>query len=197
MTPNNEDVSILGLAEGILEKTKEITKYLQAQNVAAPTFSCPSARVPVTTNYNDMQISLKESLEDLRRLLEGPAKFYRHYLMRGYELAAFQVALDFDFFTLVPPTSEISLDELARKSGLDVDRTNRIMRLLITHRFFKEITPGSDEMLKAAVETSASLKADPNHSDSTHCPFHTRHGVPIFNYYSKHPREQSVHFIVK
>jgi len=142
MTPNNEDVSILGLTEGILEKAKEITKYLQAQNEAAPTFSCPSASVPVTTNYNDIQISLKESLEDLRCLVEGPAKFYRHYLMHGYELAAFQVALDFDFFTLVPSTSEISLDKLDRKSGLDVDRTNRIMRLLIMHRFFKEITPG-------------------------------------------------------
>ncbi|KAH7256096.1 S-adenosyl-L-methionine-dependent methyltransferase [Fusarium tricinctum] len=212
MTPNNEDVSILGLAEGILEKTKEITKYLQTHNVAAPTFSCSSASVPVATDYHDLQISLKESLEDLQRLVEGPAKFYRHYLMRGYELAAFQVALDFNFFSLIPSTGEISLDELARKAGLDVDRTGRIMRLLITHRFFKEMTPGFvshnsfsialqdeefssvvhysfDEMLKAAVETSASLKADPNHSDSLHCPFHTRHGVPIFNYYSKHPKE--------
>jgi hypothetical protein len=135
MTPNNEDVSILGLAEGILEKTKEITKYLQTHNVAAPTFLCSSASVPVATDYHDLQISLK-------RLVEGPAKFYRHYLMRGYELAAFQVALDFDFFSLVPSTGEISLDELARKAGLDVDRTGRIMRLLITHRFFKEMTPG-------------------------------------------------------
>jgi hypothetical protein len=142
MTPNNEDVSILGLAEGILEKTKEITKYLQTHNVAAPTFSCSSASVPVATDYHDLQISLKESLEDLQRLVEGPAKYYRHYLMHGYELAAFQVALDFDFFSLVPSTGEISLDELARKAGLDVDRTGRIMRLLITHRFFKEMTPG-------------------------------------------------------
>jgi hypothetical protein len=57
----------------------------------------------------------------------------------------------------------------------------RFQRLIFLIRF--------DEMLKAAVETSASLKADPNHSDSLHCPFHTRHGVPIFNYYSKHPKE--------
>lgn len=42
-------------------------------------------------------------------------------------------------------------------------------------------------MLKAAAESSVALKATPNESDSVHCPFYARHGVPIFRYYSKHP----------
>jgi len=46
-----------------------------------------------------------------------------------------------------------------------------------------------DEMIKAAVESSVSLKANPYESDSIHCPFYTRHGVPIFRYYSKHPEQ--------
>ena len=45
-----------------------------------------------------------------------------------------------------------------------------------------------DEMWKAASATSDCLKASPYESDSTHSPFMTRHGLPIFNYYAKDPR---------
>ncbi|KAF5010438.1 hypothetical protein FDECE_3407 [Fusarium decemcellulare] len=210
MASDDDNVSILGIAEGILAKTKKITKYLQDHDIAAPTFSCSSAKVPVTADYHELQMSLKESLEDLQLLVEGPTKFYRNYAMRGHEMAAFQVALEFDFFALVPSSGEISLDELASKAGLDLDRTSRILRLLITHRFFKETTPGFishnsfslalqddeflslvhysfDEMLKADAESGASLKVDPHQSDSFHCPFNVRHGTPIFDYYSTRP----------
>ncbi|KAH8653814.1 S-adenosyl-L-methionine-dependent methyltransferase [Xylariales sp. PMI_506] len=205
-----EQISILGLAEQILQKSQEITKYLQANNVAAPTFSPTTADVPQTTEYRELQDSLKTCLEDLQRLTEGPQRFYRHFLMRGYELGAFQIALDFDFFTLVPASGDIALQELSSQSGLDLDRTGRVMRLLITHRFFEERKPGFfshnsfsialldseiksvvhyslDEMIKAAVVSSASLKANPQISDSKHCPFYMCHGVPIFEYYSQHP----------
>ncbi|RYP57290.1 hypothetical protein DL769_009576 [Monosporascus sp. CRB-8-3] len=208
-----ENVSILGLAENILEKTKEITKYLQANDLAAPTFSTKSSSPPGGADYRELQGSLRTLLEDLQRLVDGPTLFYRHFLMRGYEIAAFQIALDFDFFTLVPAEGEILIEELARKAGLDNDRTGRVVRLLITHRFFQERRPGYfshnsfslalqqddeirsmvhysfDEMLKAAAESSVALKATPNESDSVHCPFYARHGVPIFRYYSKHPEQ--------
>ena len=42
-------------------------------------------------------------------------------------------------------------------------------------------------MLKAATESSVALRANPYESDSVHCPFYTRHGVPIFDYYKKYP----------
>ena len=42
-------------------------------------------------------------------------------------------------------------------------------------------------MLKASAESNVSLKANPYESDSIHCPFNTRHGVPIFQYYAKNP----------
>lgn len=42
-------------------------------------------------------------------------------------------------------------------------------------------------MLKAAAESTVSLKSTPNESDSIHCPFKTRHGVPIFQYYAQNP----------
>lgn len=46
-------------------------------------------------------------------------------------------------------------------------------------------------MIKAAVESGTSFKADPFESDSIHCPFNKRHGVPIFRYYSQHPEHAS------
>jgi hypothetical protein len=136
-----ESPSILGLAEEVLEKAKTITKYLQANNQAAPTFLSKASSPPSNADFRHLQGSLRESLEDLQRLVDGPNLFYRHFLMRGYELAAFQVALDFGFFTLVPSEGEISVDELASKAGLDKDRTGRVVRLLITHRFFEERRP--------------------------------------------------------
>lgn len=142
MSPEMDQQSILGLAESILAKTKDIVEYLKATDCAVPTFATNSEASPRTREYKAMQSNLKDYLEDLQRLIEGPEKFYRHFAMRGYELAAMQIALDFSFFTLVPTKGEISLQELASRAGLDKDRTSRVMRLLITHRLFSEHRPG-------------------------------------------------------
>ena len=42
-------------------------------------------------------------------------------------------------------------------------------------------------MLKASAESSVAIKANPFEADSVHCPFYTRFGIPIFDYYKKHP----------
>lgn len=44
-----------------------------------------------------------------------------------------------------------------------------------------------DEMLKASAQSSDAIKADPYEADSVHCPFYERFGIPIFDYYRKHP----------
>ncbi len=41
-------------------------------------------------------------------------------------------------------------------------------------------------MLEAAAESSVGLKVHPSVSDSIHCPFYTRHELPIFQYYAKY-----------
>lgn len=133
---------IIDLAEGILDTTKEVTKYLQSSNVALPSFSPRAEQLPRTKDLENLQARLRTQLEDLQLLVDGPPTFYRHFLVRGYEIAAFQIALDFDFFKLVPSEGDISLEELAKKAGLDQDRTGRVIRLLITHCIFQEERPG-------------------------------------------------------
>ncbi|KAI1662757.1 S-adenosyl-L-methionine-dependent methyltransferase [Daldinia decipiens] len=189
-----EGASFIALAESILEQTKA------------------AANEPTATNeYLKLQSSLRTSIEDLQRLVEGPRRFLRSFTTLGYDIAALQIALDFNFFSFVPPDGDISLADLAEKAGLDLDRTSRVVRMLITYRIFEEKRQGYvshsasslvlledeelrctvhysfDEMLKAAAESSDSLKEHPFESDSTHCPFYTRHGLPVFEYYAKYP----------
>ncbi|KAI1095503.1 S-adenosyl-L-methionine-dependent methyltransferase [Rostrohypoxylon terebratum] len=203
--------SLLALAEKILEQTKTFTGYLQSNNLAEPTFSPRSSEPPATDEYLELQTSLRTSLEDLQRLVEGPRRYLRSCIGMGYDIMAFQIALEFHFFTLVPPDGEISMVDLAEKASLDLDRVSRVVRMLITHRIFQEKRPGYvshsttslvlledeevrsavhytyDEMLKAIAETSDSLRKCPSEADSTHCPFHTTHGLSLYQYYAKYP----------
>ncbi|CRG92722.1 Demethylsterigmatocystin 6-O-methyltransferase [Talaromyces islandicus] len=203
--------SILSLAQNILELTQDLTKYLQANNLVAPTFSLDSQDPPDTPEYRAIHATLRTSLEDLSRLIDGPRKWLRAFCCTGYDLGALNVALDFEFFQLVPAHGEITLDELATKAGLDVDRTGRIVRQLMTYRFFEELRPrvishsstsllvqqdeelrsvvhySLDEMLKAAADSNISLKAHPYEAHQNQNPFVTRHGVGIFEFYKNDP----------
>lgn len=140
--PKLEEPSLLALAEGILENTKQVISYLKSSNAALPTFSPSAEPLPTTPDFQQLQTNLRTQLEDLQLLVDGPARFYRYFLVSGYEIAAFQIALAFDFFALVPATGDIPLADLASKAGLDQDRTNRVIRMLITQKVFQETRPG-------------------------------------------------------
>ncbi|KAI0102814.1 S-adenosyl-L-methionine-dependent methyltransferase [Nemania sp. FL0031] len=208
---NGEGVSLLALAESILEQTKAITKYFQANSLVAPTFTPGAPQLPSTDEYLKLQSSLRTSLEDLQWLISGPQRYLRSLATLGYDIAALQIALDFNLFSLVPLNGDISLHDLAGKAGLDSDRTSRVVRLLITYRIFKENRPGYishsanslvlredeelrsavhysfDEMLKAAAESGTSLKENPSQSDSVNSPFYSRHKLSPFQYWAKYP----------
>ncbi|KAL8920786.1 MAG: hypothetical protein Q9172_004357 [Xanthocarpia lactea] len=205
--------SILALAKNILELTQDMTEYLQANNLTAPTFALDSQDPPDTPEYRRLHATLKTSLEDLSRLIDGPRKWLRAFCCTGYDLGALQVALDFDFFRLIPAYGELTIEDLARKSGLDADRTGRIVRQLMTYRFFEELRPrvishsstslvmqqdeelrsvvhySLDEMLKAAADCNISFKANPHEAHQNLNPFVTRHGVGIFEYYKNDPEK--------
>lgn len=142
MASDTQSPSILQLAEGILADTKELVNSLSSSSIALPTFSATAPALPTEPEFQQLQTRLKTQLEDLQLLVQGPAMFFRYYLMTGYELAAFQIALDFEFFSLVPTEGDISLENLAHKAGLDQDRTNRVIRMLITQNIFQETQAG-------------------------------------------------------
>ncbi|KAK7979659.1 hypothetical protein PG989_012116 [Apiospora arundinis] len=209
----NDNTSILGLARSVISLTEDLTQYLQANNIAAPTFALDSREPPDTPEYRRLHGSLKTSLEDLQRLIDGPSKWLRAFCCTGYDLGALQVALDFEFFRWVPADGNISLQNLAERSGLDVGRTGRVVRQLITYRIFEEALPGLishsstslvmqrdeelravvhyslDEMLKAAADCNITFKAHPYEAHQDINPFVTRHGVGIFEFYKNNPEK--------
>lgn len=85
--------SILGLAQNILNLTQDLTKYLQANNLVAPTFSLESQDPPATLEYREIHAGLKTSLEDLQRLIDGPRKWLREFCCTGYDLGLVQVCV--------------------------------------------------------------------------------------------------------
>lgn len=141
MSADGEGISILELAETVLRQTQDVTKYLQANDLAAPTFSPKSSEWPTTPEFMALQTNLQTSIYNLQRLVDGPARFIHSSFTQGSFMAGFQIALDFDFFTLVPAEGEVSLKTLAKKAGLDEDRTSRVMRMLIAHGIFQETKP--------------------------------------------------------
>lgn len=133
---------LLAVAEDIVQQTQRIVKYLNANNLEQPTFATNDTTRPETLDYAKLQGELKRSLEDLQYLVEGPKRHFRNLACQGYELAAVSVALEFNFFSIVPAEGKISLEELAERAGVDLDRTTRIVRLLATESIFREPTPG-------------------------------------------------------
>ena len=206
-------VSVLGLGQNILELSQEMTNYFQGNNLAAPTFALDSQDPPDTPEYRRLHAALKTSLEDLQRLIDGPRKWLRVFCCTGYDLGALQVALDFEFFQLVPAHGDITLEDLAKQAGLDLDRTSRVVRQLMTYRIFEEHRPrvvshsstsllmqqdeelrsvvhySLDEMLKAAADCNITLKAHPYEAHQNLNPFVTRHGVGIFEFYKNDPEK--------
>ncbi|KAF2806009.1 S-adenosyl-L-methionine-dependent methyltransferase, partial [Mytilinidion resinicola] len=211
------DGNLLALADDVVRHTQAVAEYLRANNYAQPTFAPDSIDRPETPEYAKLHSRLKQSLENLQYLVEGPKRHFRALSCQGYELAAIQVALDFNFFTIVPTEGHISLTELAKQAGVDLDRTSRIVRLLATEFIFREPTPGYvahspssyllhvdeeirstlhytvDEMLQAASSTADNVRASPHEYDSALTPFVTRHGLPIFEYY-ENDTQRSIRF---
>ena len=97
-----DDISLSALASNIKHQTDSIVQYLQQNGYAAPTFATDSSEIPETPEYQAIHRSLKTSLEDLERLVDGPRKHLRSFACVGSDLAAYQVALEFDLFTIVP-----------------------------------------------------------------------------------------------
>lgn len=216
-TIQTPSTSVLGLAQNILETSQGMTKYFQANSIAAPTFALDSLDPPETPEYRRLQTDLMSSLEDLQRLVDGPKRWLRYFCFTCYDLSAFSIACSFDFFRIVPENGEITLEELAKKTGLDQDRTARVVRQLMTYRMFEELRPKVfshsstslamhkdeelhamvgltlDELFKASADCDICLKADPQDAQQDTTPFVTRHGCGVFDFYKQHP-EKAVRF---
>ncbi|KAI1332474.1 O-methyltransferase [Xylariaceae sp. FL0255] len=207
------DSRLLGLAADIERQTAQVVAYLKANDLPEPSFEETSPETPLTKEYLSLHSNLVSSLDDFRKLVDGPRISLGSTFFMGADCAAFQTALEFDFFRLIPLKAGIHVRGLAAKAGMDEDRAARVLRMLATHRVFQEVEPeyfshtaasalvnqdegirslgcmSMDEILKAGASTADCIKKSPYESDSVHSPFATAMGVPLFQYYSTRPQQ--------
>lgn len=218
MSTTDNHQYLLSLAESIASTTQSIVVHLNEIDHKGCDFTTSSPGIPSTGEYEKLRIQLNAATADLIRLVNGPKVDYRDLFTRQYELAAWQVALEFNYFEIVPLEGMMSLKILAEKAGMDEGRTMHVMRFLATQRVFKESTEGTeqdlyyehtaasvlvarepslkafflmqiDETFRAASSTSDSVKKSPFDVNAEESPFAVRHGETAYKWYENHPSE--------
>jgi hypothetical protein len=136
----SKETHVLELARQISRLTEPLVQYLEKNQLPDPNYG-PTYRAPETLEYEAFLAPLNEATQDFTRLVNGPKRSLTSLLITHYDLAAYQVALEFGFFEAVPigPGESINLKDLAEAVNIDEDRTGRIMKFLATQRVFEEV----------------------------------------------------------
>lgn len=208
---------LLRLSQTVLQATSTIVRHLQETNQEEPSFHQDSSVIQRNDDIEATRILLNDAAHSLLRLVNGPVNEFRSFFMTQYDLAAYQVALEFRLFGNVPLGGKISLSELAQKAGFDEDRCRRVVKHLATQHVFNEIEPDIfehsaasaliakdtgmealllgqvDEMFRAASESSTCVHNAPFESDGINSPFTARHGKPVYSWYTENP-EKGIRF---
>lgn len=133
---------VLDIARNIAKLAENLNQYLEEHSLPHPCYEL-GYHAPETAEYETLLGPLVNTTQDFLRLINGPKKSITSLILTHYDLAAYQAALEFNFFEAVPLGSEASIDleDLASAVDIDVDRVGRIMRFLATQRVFKERNP--------------------------------------------------------
>jgi hypothetical protein len=207
-----ETTDILTLAQDIVNCAAKIQKLNVSQDLRAPNFTPSSTVLPNTPEYSALSNRLVGALDDLRLLVVGPRRTMLNLICQCTDLAALQVAFEFDFFTIVPNSEDgIALEEVARKADMDVSRAGQVLRILCTYRIFREVKQGRfthtansaairrdnnllstgqfamGELFKASAATVDAIKASPQLANLSHSPYKAAFGVTIFEHYNQKP----------
>ncbi|KAI1127775.1 O-methyltransferase-domain-containing protein [Nemania abortiva] len=159
MAVRDKDMSIAALAERISSLSSQLSSYLASNSFPEPRFTPDAGNVPETHEYEALRAPLNDAALDLLRLINGPRRTLQEFFFSQYDLAALQIALDRRLFEHVPlpaagsspqdgdragEVQKASVAEIARKAGMDEDRTGRVMKMLATHRIFEEVVVAAD-----------------------------------------------------
>lgn len=187
--------------ESLAERIASLSTQIQQQHTQSTTGSESDVTIDC------LKKALYEAAQDIQTFVVGPKITLRALYGTHYDLAAHQIALEFDFFGRIPLEGRIAAEELAKATGLSHDVVSRVLRLLATQKIFQEVAENEfshtmlsaivaedndlkasfhmqmDELLQAAADTASYLREDSSEMDDMHCPFTKRHQVPILQYY--------------
>lgn len=133
--------TLLELAKEVQQLTTQIVADLTEKKVPEPSFAIDSDTIPETPEQIKLRDSLNDAARDLLRLVNGPRNDARTFVCYLYDLAAWQVACEFNFFEAIPENGTATTKEIAEKAGMDEDRVGRFLRMLSSDRVFEEVEP--------------------------------------------------------
>lgn len=130
---------ILQTARSALREAEKLVDYLETHGLEEPNFTSSSPPNPQNDQYDEICNNLEQATQDLTLLAKGPLSWIRTFCCCHHDLAAWQVALRFKYFSSVPLDKPIGIKELSPIVGHDEDRLRRILKFLTTQRCFQEL----------------------------------------------------------
>ncbi|KAJ8115123.1 hypothetical protein ONZ43_g4740 [Nemania bipapillata] len=202
---------VLDTARQALRQAERLVSYLEEHGLEEPNFTATSPPHPENDEYDAICTDLTQAAQDLTLLAKGPLSWIRTFCCCHHDLAAWQVALRFKFFAIVPLGGSISVKEMAAAAGMDEDRLRRVMKFLTTQRCFQELEDDkfehtslsafiatnkdieqcfafeADEMFEAASLTANSIQKSPFTSEAKDSAFNLRFGTSPYTWYAQNP----------
>ncbi|KAJ8132488.1 hypothetical protein O1611_g1136 [Lasiodiplodia mahajangana] len=210
MTKSSESL-VLQKAREILAQAENLVHYLEEKGLPEPDFTSSSPPHPTGRDFDVIRNNLTEAAQDIILLANGPMHWLRTFFCYHHDLGAWQIALRFGYFSIVPIDGSISVKEMAAVAKMDEDRLGRVMKLLASQRCFQELEEGvyahtslsafiaknkdieaaiafqADEMFEAASLTATSVQQDPYLSTPAHSAFNIRFGISPYQWYAQNP----------
>jgi hypothetical protein len=203
--------SITSLANRLVDLSESLDLHLRERGHEPPDFSCNSAPLPETPQWETLRDQLNDTAHDLLRLVNGPKNDLRRWTWSIMDLSAMQVALSCKLFERIPnDTVGWTAAEVARAVQVEEGFIQRILKMLATHRIFEEHTGGKfrhtasssflrtsifsamcdvalDDCFKAASDMNVWIESLSHSAESEVSPFSTRYGTSFYRYYDNNP----------
>lgn len=150
------------MAERILARAKKLDAYLEAQNIAYPSFDDDTLD-QLPNELQDERWALANDANELKQLSRGPAQTTLDCSLNWTDALGLRVVYRYKLANAVPLDGTASYAEIAAASGLKESLCRRFLRLAMGSHIFTE-----DPETKRVRHTASSrlLATDPDFSDA-------------------------------
>ena len=219
--------SIPDLATQIQSNAAVIQSFLTEKSIPPPSFDAnafpffpgtgPTGLDPFpapSAEVMQARAALRQACETLLQLTTSPAEQMILDLVAHHSTTCLQYIYHFKIAEAIPVDGSITYAELASTTGLPELTLKRIIRYLMTWRYFYEPVPGSvahtagskllivmrdtvgyivDETFSSGPRIGAVAEMFPKSEERNHSPWNVAHGIdkPMFEYFETNPKRMT------
>ncbi|XXH01794.1 General amino acid permease [Hypoxylon texense] len=129
--------SLTSVAENILARAKKLDAYLEAQNIAYPSFDDDTLD-QLPDELQDERWALANDVNELKQLSRGAAQTTLDCALNWTDALGLRVVYHYKLASAVPLDGTASYAEIATASGLKEDLCRRFIRLAMGSHIFTE-----------------------------------------------------------